>query len=279
MIKENDTDQNGPLTGRQQEILDRARTDGLVQVDALAAALAVTPQTIRRDLKTLCEKRILQRIHGGAQLHAGVENLGYKARQAMNSEAKRAIGQLAATLIPNDSSLFINIGTTTEAVANALLHHTGLLVATNNLNIVETLRGNQSLTLHIAGGGVRNEDGGIVGNHTAEFMSQFKMTHALIGVSGLDADGTLLDYDQQEVLVAQSIIKNARSVVLVADATKFERSAPMRIGDISQIDVLVTDRTPPDSFVSLCRDRGVQIMTTEADRPTDRPTHPNGQDD
>lgn len=253
----------GNLTGRQRHILDYAREQGEVQVELLADQLAVTPQTIRRDLNFMCDLRLLQRVHGGAVVHDSVSNLGYEARRRFMATEKTAIGRLAAELIPDDSSLFINIGTTTEEAAQQLAQHLGLLVVTNNLNVVHTLRQNPTANFIIAGGSVRSEDGGIVGEATAEFIDQFKLDHAIIGVSAIEPDGTLLDYDQQEVRVAKAIIRNARSTILVADSMKFERSAPMRIGNIAEVDYMVTDKEPPAEFRQHCLKHHVEILVAD----------------
>ncbi len=102
------------------------------------------------------------------------------------------------------------------------------------------------LEVIIAGGMVRSSDGGILGEQTVDFISQFKVDYAVIGVSAIDDDGSLLDFDYREVRAAQAIIENARNVILVSDSMKFTRSAPVRIGHISQVDIFVTDRTPPE---------------------------------
>lgn len=248
------------LNSRQKEILEYVRVSGEVQVEPLARDMAVTPQTIRRDLKLLCDMRLLQRIHGGAVLHDGVSNMGYEARKRLLVAEKKAIGIAAASLVPEDSSLFVNIGTTTEAVMRELSTHRGLLVVTNNVNVVEIMRSNQSTTLMLAGGEVRNEDGGIVGEQTAQYIGRFKMDHAIIGVSALEEDGTLLDFDHEEVSVARAIIDNSRAVILVADASKFERNAPIRIGNVSQVDCVVTDKSPPAEFISHCKEHNVEIV-------------------
>ncbi len=247
---------------RQKAILEHARIHGEVEVDPLAESFSVTPQTIRRDLNQLCDARLLQRVHGGALVHDGVENLGYAARRLIAAEEKNAIGRRAAELIANDSSLFINIGSTTERVAEHLNEHTGLLVITNNLNVVNTLRPGHSIDILIAGGTVRREDGGVVGETTAEFFAQFKVDYAVIGASAIEIDGAVLDFDISEVRVAQAIIRNARSVILVADATKFQRECPVRIGNTSDMDYFITDAAPPAAFMDMCRSHDVQVEVT-----------------
>ena len=120
---------------RHQEIVSLARQLGRVTVEELATRYGVTPQTIRKDLNELCDQRILTRTHGGAILASGVENVAYEARRKMAEAEKQRIAARAAALIPHHSSLFINIGTTTEEVARHLTRHEGLLVITNNIHV------------------------------------------------------------------------------------------------------------------------------------------------
>src|SRR5436190_11273547 len=252
------------LSPRQHQILNLARAAGTVQVDDLAARFDVTPQTIRKDLNELCDGRLLARTHGGAMLSSGVENVAYESRRQLAALEKQVIGQRAATLIPNNCSLFINIGTTTEEVARALVHHEGLMVITNNIHVASILMPCPKIDVIIAGGAVRRSDGGIIGEAAVDFISQFKVDRAVIGVSAIDDDGALLDFDYREVRVAQAILSNARNVMLVSDSMKFTRSAPVRIGHLSQVDVFVTDRTPPEPIVELCQHSGVELEITNA---------------
>ncbi|WP_332690464.1 DeoR/GlpR family DNA-binding transcription regulator [Devosia sp.] len=251
------------VTERHRAILDLARTQNRVTVEQLSAYFAVSVQTIRKDLNALCDQRQLSRVHGGATLPSGVENLEYEARRRIAAEAKDAIGKAAAALIPNDASLFINIGTTTEAVSQALLDHAGLLVITNNINVANRMRVYPRFEVVIAGGIVRPSDGGIVGEAAAGFFSQFKVDYAVIGASALDEEGALLDYDYREVKVAQAIIANARHVILVADQGKFARSAPVRIARIDQVTTFVTDHCPSERFRAQCAAAGVTLVEAQ----------------
>lgn len=254
------------ISPRQTEILDRARRAGRVDVEGLSAEFDVTPQTIRRDLNELCDSGYLNRFHGGAVYPAGVQNVAYQSRRQLAADEKRRIGERAAHLIPDNSSIILNIGTTTEQVAHALKGHEGLMVITNNLNAANDLREAGSVEVIIAGGVVRQSDGGIIGDATVDFMRQFKVDYAVIGASAIDADGTILDFDFREVRVAQEIIRHARKTILVSDAMKFERSAPIRIADLSDIDIFVTDCQPPDGIVDLCLVNDTRIEVAEADR-------------
>ncbi len=241
-----------------------------------AARFDVSPQTIRKDLNELCDKRLLTRVHGGAILSSGVENVGYDARRMIASEEKEAIGRAAAERIPDSASLFINIGTTTEAVARALLQHKGLMVITNNLNVANLMRPYPDVEVVLAGGVVRRTDGAVVGEAAVDFIRQFKVDFAVIGASAIDGDGALLDYDYREVRVSQAIMSNARRVILVCDATKFERSAPVRIGHISQVNTFVTDHCPSDVVRRVCAETGIDLVETVGETEAALPTQAFG---
>ena len=160
--------------------------------------------------------------------------------------------------MPNDCSLMLNIGTTTEAIARALLQHSGLRVITNNLNVASILSTNVRSEVIVVGGVVRGRDHGIVGEAAVDFIRQFKVDIALIGISGIEADGSLRDYDYREVKVSQTIIAHAREVWLAADASKFNRPAMVEVGRLSQIDRLFTDAAPPEPFPALLVEAQVQ---------------------
>jgi len=247
------------LLPRQADILALARDAGRLDVDSLAARFGVSPQTIRKDLNELCDQGLLQRYHGGAMLPSGVANLAYESRRQLATDAKRRIGQRAAELIPSNCSLLINIGTTTEQVAMALHSHRGLMVITNNMNVVNILRGYDEIEVIVAGGVLRHSDGGIVGAPAVEFLRQFKVDYAVIGTSAIDEDGSLLDYDYREVEVSRKIVETARCVILVADSLKYQRSAPVRIGHISDVDHFVTDLQPPESLLRICLQHRVTV--------------------
>jgi len=256
---------------RHRAILTLAREQGRIEVDALAAQFEVSAQTIRKDLNLLCTGGQLVRVHGGAEFPSGVENVEYEARRRIAADQKAAIGRAVAGLIPDNASLFINIGTTTEAVGQALLRHEGLMAITNNINVANAMRVRENCEVIIAGGVVRGSDGGIVGEAAVDFIKQFRVDYAVIGASAIDADGALLDFDFREVKVAQAIISNARHVILAADSTKFERSAPVRIADLRQITTFVTDRCASPQIRDICAAHDVALIETTGTRHTNGP--------
>jgi DeoR family transcriptional regulator, glycerol-3-phosphate regulon repressor len=252
------------LSFRQTEILDLARSDGRVVVEDLASRFDVTLQTIRRDLTELADAGHLDRVHGGAVPRTGVTNLGYEQRRRMNDAAKTAIARACAAQIPNNCSIIINLGTSTEAVARELLQHTNITVVTNNMNVANILVANPSCEIMVAGGALRRSDGGLVGELTTQFFEQFKVDFAVIGASALDLDGDLLDFDLAEVRVSKAIIQQARKTYLVCDNSKLSRSAPVRLASLAEIDTIFTDLPLPLELSKTCLNWGTQQVIVEA---------------
>ncbi|MDO6797141.1 DeoR/GlpR family DNA-binding transcription regulator [Shimia thalassica] len=244
---------------RQKEILELARQEGKVTVDGLADLYDVTVQTIRRDLSELADSGRLERVHGGAVVPSGVINIQYEERRRLNETGKKAIAVACAREIPNGASVFMNIGTTTEAVAHELLDHENLLVVTNNLNIANILSANHSCEIILAGGVLRRSDGGIVGGLTMEMVKQFKFDYSVLGCSAIDTDGDILDFDGQEVMVSSTAIKRSRKVLVVADHHKFTRKAPLTICSLADVTMLVTDFDLPDDLAAKCETWGVAL--------------------
>lgn len=229
---------------RHQQILKLVEQQGYLSTEELVATLDVSPQTIRRDLNILAEMDLIRRHHGGAASPSSAENSDYVDRKHFFSTQKNHIAQMVARHIPNGASLFIDIGTTPEAVANALLKHEKLRIVTNNLNAAHLLRQNESFDITMAGGSLR-KDGGIIGEATVNFISQFRLDFGILGISAIDADGSLLDYDYHEVQVKRAIIESSRQTLLVTDHSKFTRQAIVRLGELSDVEYLFTDEIPP----------------------------------
>jgi len=251
---------------RHSDILNLAQRDGRVTVEDLAAHFGVTLQTIRRDLTELAEANKLERVHGGAVLPSGTTNIEYDDRRMLNAEAKRRIAQACSARIPNGCSVFLNIGTSTEAVARQLLGHKDLMVVTNNLNVANTLLTNRACQTIVTGGRLRRSDGGLVGNVAIEAIRQFKFDVAVIGCSALDADGDILDFDIEEVGVSQTIIAQSRQCFLVADHSKLNRHAPVRIASMRSLSTVFTDRPFAKTLSSKCQRWKTEVVIADPSR-------------
>ena len=251
------------MEARRNEVLEMVAQQGYVSIDEFARHFAVTPQTIRRDINELAELGLLQRHHGGASLPSSVENVAYDRRQILHREEKMALAMTLASHIPDNASLFINIGTTTEAVARALSGHKGLRVITNNLNVANMLSDNDDFEVIVTGGVVRSRDKGLTGEAALDMIGQFRVDYGIIGISAIDMDGTLLDYDYREVRVAKAIIANSRQVFLAADHSKVGRNAMVQLGHIGNINAWFTDQPPEQPLLKVIEGTDVQVYAAD----------------
>lgn len=247
------------LNQRQQALLTRVKRDGHASVEKLAVYFDVTPQTIRRDINQLADASLLLRVHGGASTLSSVENVAYDTRQIMLSNEKKRIAECLVLQIPNQASLFISLGTSTEAVADALRHHTGLRIITNNLNVASMMCAYTDCEVIVAGGIMRPRDKGIIGEATIEFIKKFRVDYAIIGTSSIEIDGTLRDFDLREVRITEAIIQQSRHVFLVADHSKFNRPALVQSGHLSQMKALFTDQSVSPDIERILNENGTEL--------------------
>ncbi|MFH2091519.1 MAG: DeoR family transcriptional regulator [Pseudomonadota bacterium] len=248
------------INNRHEQIISVIKTSGFATVEEMAKQFNVTPQTIRRDINFLDKEGHISRYHGGAGLSLSTENVAYLHRKELYLDAKQKIARAAASLIQDNTSLFINIGTTTEHVAEELVNHNKKLrIITNNLNIAAIMSKKEDFEVIVTGGIVRSKDGGVTGEAAVKFIRQFKVDVGIIGISGIDLDGTLLEFDFREVYVARTIIENSRKVFLVTDHSKFGRNAMVKLGHIKEINTLITDKAPPEQLMEVIRSNDVKL--------------------
>jgi DeoR family glycerol-3-phosphate regulon repressor len=250
------------ITTRQAKIRELIRDGSFLTVDDLSQRLKVAPQTIRRDVNALCDLGLARRRHGGVERPMGSGNLAYAARRMINQDAKQAIAQEVAHLVPSHATISFGIGTTPAVVADALLKHEGLMIYTNNLSAALTATANHSFEVHIAGGLIRNSDQDVTGSIAQDFFGQYKTDFGIFGVGGVDRDGCLLDFSEEEVRIREQIRQNCRHSVLVLDATKFQRDAHVRGGWIHEADTVVCDKPVPPAIERSLKNSGSQLIVT-----------------
>lgn len=232
------------LTTRQQAILDWARAEEHLEVDDIAAQFDVAPQTIRKDINQLCEHGLLRRRYGGVSVPSSVANLSFSSRQVLNQFAKQIIASRLAEMIPENSSVYLGIGTTVEFVTRELSEHTDLKVFTNNLNVASLLCNCPAIDVMVAGGRLRHNDHDVVGEKTTGFFGEFLADYGIIGAGSLDPARGAMDFELEEAQVSRAILNNARRRILVADHSKWDRQALASVAPFSDIDVLITDHVP-----------------------------------
>lgn len=254
------------LSERQAQMSEMIRQTDFIRVEDLARRFQVTTQTIRRDLNLLCERGVARRVHGGVQRMQIPGNVAYAWRQILNHEAKQIIAREVAGHVPNGGSVAFSIGTTPEMVSKALLEHRHLRIFTNNLNIALLACTNPTFEVTIAGGRLRNEDRDVMGSGMEALFGAYKVDIGIYGVAGVDEDGTLLDFYEEEVRARQIIRANSRNAYLVLDYSKFGRPAHVRGGRIDEATTIFCDRKPPAPILDLLNQSGTQVVICNGDR-------------
>lgn len=236
------SDPEDEIGRRRQAILAMVREQGFVTIEALARRFGLSAQTVRRDIVRLDRDGLLQRFHGGAGMPGGHVRLGYAEKRTVAPDAKERIGRAAAALIPDGAAVFLDVGTTVEAVAHALHgRRRGLRIFTNSLPAATILSAGGQAEVYVLGGSVRGQDGSLVGDATTAAIAGFRFDCAVIGFSGCEPDGTLMDFDLHKVAVKQAAIRHSRRTIAVGTADKFQRSALVAVAGFDAFSDLVTD--------------------------------------
>ena len=251
---------NSAIEQRSARIVELIGAAGFLTIEALAERFGVTPQTIRRDVNRLCDRGLLRRRHGSVELPIPGGNLAYLARQVLNLEAKRCIARRLARDVPDRASLFFGIGTTPEICAQALLEHSQLRVMTHNLFVAQTLCGNSTFDITLAGGRVRNADHDIVAAEAHGFFERYAVDIGIFGVGGVAEDGTLLDFSPDEVTMRLALMRHCRQRYLVLDHSKFGRQATVRGGHLRDTTAVYTDRPVPAGVGDMLDAAGVRLI-------------------
>ena len=247
---------------RQQAILDELRrSGGTARIHALAAALDVTEETVRRNIRHLTELGLVEKMHGGARLVANEEG-DLNQRIAENPEAKRRIAEAVARLIPDGASLFLDIGSTTNYVAEALRRHRALLVVTNSVAVAYKLAARNDNRVFMAGGELRPHDGGAFGAEAMDFVRRFKTDYAVLSAAAIAAPEGLMLQDLEEASFSRLIMQNAACRIVAADGRKFHRRAPIVAAALSMVDILVSDAPPPGELEEAARAEDIRLVVT-----------------
>lgn len=239
-----DADTKDTITERQARIVEIVSQQGFATIDTLARDFGVSAQSVRRDIIRLDTKGILQRFHGGVGVRETSVRLGYAEKRTVATDAKTRIARKTAELIGEGAVVFLDVGTTVEAVAHALAEKRRLRVFTVSLAAAAILAGRPGIELFVFGGTVRSADGSLVGDVTLSSIARFRFDHAVIGFSGIDQNGELMDYDLEKVAVKEAAIRNAARTLAVGDSSKFRHPATVRFTTPSHPVTIVTEAHP-----------------------------------
>jgi DeoR family transcriptional regulator, glycerol-3-phosphate regulon repressor len=235
----------GPmLSKRHAAILKLLEANGMMPLSALARALDVSHETVRRDVRPLEEAGQVLRIHGAVGLAGQVGEAPFQKRMRENAEAKRKVARAVAATIRDGEAVMLDTGTTTSFLARELVHHRKLTVITNSSDIARTLATQNGNRVYMAGGELRPDSGAAFGTSALDFVSQFSVAHAVISAGAVDASG-VMDFDLEEAVFARTILERGERRVVVTDHTKFGRRGLIAVCPFTAITDLVTDTAPP----------------------------------
>jgi DeoR family transcriptional regulator, glycerol-3-phosphate regulon repressor len=256
---ETESDQDSP-SARQAAIFTLVQENGFATIDDLAKRFDVSTQTIRRDIMRLDELKLLRRFHGGAGLHeaAARPSRAHKTQSPLPS-AKARIGDAVAALIPDGASVFLDVGTTVETVTRALSSHEHLQIVTPSVTAAALLASAPVASVIVTGGLIRGPDGSLVGDAAVAAVSRFKLDWAVIGCSGFEDDGTVMDVDLLQVEVKQHMLTRSRRALLVAESSKLQRRAVVKLAPLAAFNILVTDQELPAHLAEVARASGCEV--------------------
>lgn len=232
------------LTPRQREILTLVQELGFTTIETLAERFGVSAQTVRREIIRLQAANFLQRFHGGAGLASGGIRSAYAQKLTVAPEGKRRIGQAVAALVQPGASIFLDVGTTVEAVARALLGKPGLRVVTASVSVAQIFCSAGIFDVVVTGGTIRGANGSLVGQAAISSIMGFRFDYAVLGMNGFDDDGAPMDFDLEKIAVRQAAISRSRQTLVVADHTKFEQVGTARVAPAEAITLAVVDAEP-----------------------------------
>ena len=247
-------------TRHDKAILDHLATTGAARIDELSSQLSVSAETIRRALRRLEAGGAVARVHGGVHLRGWGTEASFVQRMVVNPDRKRRIASRLAGLIDNGASLFLDVGSTTAFVAQALRDHRELLVVTNSLSVAQTLGGRGGNRVFMAGGELRPHDGGAFGVEALAFVRQFRVEHAILSAAALDGRTGFMLNDLREAEFCRAIIDCAELATIAADGSKFGTFAPVRVAPPEAFGRLVTDEPPTGALGALLALHKIEVI-------------------
>lgn len=244
---------------RHQFIRDQLAAEGKVLAGELASRFGVSEDTVRRDLRELAKAGQLRRVYGGAVPSAPFATATIGQRSGHAVEAKARLAKAAVAVLAAGQTLFIDGGTTNEAIARAIPRDIGLTVATNSLGVASALADHPSIELIMLGGRYVRELGTCVGGETLAAVAQLGADLFFLGSCGLDVSRGVTAFDSAEAEVKRAMAKNSAGIVIAVTNDKLATAAPYRVAAPDAIRHLVVERTAPAAILADFERRGVEI--------------------
>jgi len=244
-------------------ILAMVNQRGSLSITEIQRQLKVSRETIRRDIVLLADRNALRKAYGGA-LSIERSEPEIAVREEMNAEGKRAIGRLAASLVPDGASVILASGSTVQSVTEALLSRQGLTVFTNSIVNCGKLAGHNKNRVYMLGGEVQAINGATLGRDATQMLSHYFADFLFVGAGAISPTGWLMDYTPEEGELHSQMLQSARTKVVVADHSKFNRYAPVRVDNFAKVTHLVTDRQPEEPVAPLLAALPLELLVSNA---------------
>jgi DeoR/GlpR family transcriptional regulator of sugar metabolism len=253
-------------TERQLQIRDLIDRNRRISVADICEVFAVSEATARRDLETLTEQGLVQRVHGGAiAVEKQQPEFPIMERQDLFPREKQAIGEATARLVNNGETIFLGSGTTVLAVARALLKHKNLTIITNSLPVMNILNKTEHTIISL-GGALRASELSFIGHVTEQAASEFRADKVIIGTPAVSLQHGLSHDYLPETMTDRAVLKIGSRIIIVADHSKFEKVATSFLAPVEKIDTIVTDSETPAEVVEALRERGIEVIPAGAGR-------------
>ncbi len=249
------------LHQRHQYIAKALQSEASVATIELARALRVSQETIRRDLIQLEVAGLLRRVYGGAVTLSRQRSSEppFAQRTVTNAEAKRTVGGLAAHLVESEQTIFLDVGTTAQAAAQALAPHFRGTIVSHSLLVALAIAQGAEADLILAPGHLRRGEWSLSGAATHKFIAGMRFDVALLSCGGIDAKAGPTDFTFDDVEIKQTVAQNSETVHILADSSKHGLVGHHTIGDWYDVNGLVTDTPPPQGITSRIRTAGGTI--------------------
>lgn len=256
------------LSKRHAEILKILDTNGTVTISALAEAMDVSLETIRRDVRPLVDGGAVLRMHGAVSLSSRAGEAPFRRRMRENAAAKQAIAAAAAATVRHGDAVMMDTGTTTSFLARALSGHKRLTVITNSTDVARTLASGDGNRVFLAGGQIFGDSGAVLGPQAVRFVTEFSATHAFISAGAVD--GTeVMDYEESEMEFARALLSRAENRVLITDATKFGRRGLVTVCGFDGLDALFTEAGVSSTMAGALKQAGVKLTVASGSNPAE----------
>jgi DeoR/GlpR family transcriptional regulator of sugar metabolism len=249
---------------RRATIADRLRVEGEASIVELAAHFGTSEMTIRRDLDFLEVEGLARRARGGA---ISVQSRSFEPpilqRAAHMADAKRRIGAAAASLLRENETIVIDVGTTTHEMAKAIPDGLAITAITNSLLIGTELATKPSVKSIVTGGVVRHVELSLIGARAQSAFLDLNCDTVFVGVAGISDTKGLSEYNIDDADVKRAALASGRRIVVLADASKIGRVAFITFAPIGVVDLLVTNASPDNPVIRRIKDHDVEVLHVE----------------